>query len=215
MQSNALMVERLREQGLLKSKRATKAFLRVDRADFVPASLKDLAYEDRPLPTTQGQTISAPSIVALMTEALDARPGMKVLEIGSGSGYQAAILAQCVGGKGRVFTVESNAALYDYAKQKLGGYGNVEVFLADGSLGLKSKAPFHRIMVTAAAPAIPPALFEQLMEGGKMVAPVGATPPQKLLLVQKIEGKQVVSPLSLVLFVPLKGAQGFKPSKTA
>lgn len=157
----------------------------VPRHEFVPAASRSLAYGDHPLPVGHGQTISQPYIVAFMTELLEVRPGMKVLEVGTGSGYQAAVLAE-IGA--RVFTVEIFEALATEARARLSRLGyDVTVRHADGNLGWPEEAPFDAIIVTAAAEHIPPALVEQLAAGGRLVIPVGrVSGVQELILVEKI-----------------------------
>ncbi|MBI4962088.1 MAG: protein-L-isoaspartate(D-aspartate) O-methyltransferase [Desulfomonile tiedjei] len=181
-----------------------KSMTRVPRHFFVPGAAKLLAYQDSALPIGHGQTVSQPYIVALMTQALELKPGMKVLEIGTGSGYQAAILAEITPD---VFTIEIVKPLYEAARDRIGqlGYESVKVSLGDGYYGLKEAAPFDRIIVTCAALHIPPPLFDQLKPGGKMVIPVGGNfETQRLLLVTKDEsGGRSSQTLELVRFVPL------------
>jgi protein-L-isoaspartate(D-aspartate) O-methyltransferase len=180
------------------------AMLKVPRHLFVPESMTNQAYEDSPLPIGHGQTISQPYIVALMTQALELRPDMKVLEVGTGSGYQAAILAEITP---HVFTIEIITPLYQNAKDRLQnlGYKTVKVSLGDGYYGMKDAAPFDRIIVTCAALHVPPPLFEQLKPGGCMIIPVGGGfETQRLLLITKDEeGRRTSKTLELVRFVPL------------
>ncbi|MCZ6824682.1 MAG: protein-L-isoaspartate(D-aspartate) O-methyltransferase [Gemmatimonadetes bacterium] len=183
--------------------RVLGAMRTVPRHLFVPPDLLKLAYADRPLPIGHGQTISQPFIVAAMTELLQVGPGDRILEIGAGSGYQAAVLAEIVG---RVFTIEIVEPLAEDAEERLRrlGYDNVEVRWGDGYYGWEEKAPFQGIVVTAAASHIPPPLLEQLQPGGRMVIPVG--PPlqvQTLMLVEKRpDGSIVQRSLMPVRFVP-------------
>ncbi|MCZ6478120.1 MAG: protein-L-isoaspartate(D-aspartate) O-methyltransferase [Gemmatimonadetes bacterium] len=183
--------------------RVLGAMRTVPRHLFVPPDLLKLAYADRPLPIGHGQTISQPFIVAAMTELLQVGPGDRILEIGTGSGYQAAVLAEIVG---RVFTIEIVEPLAEDAEERLRrlGYDNVEVRWGDGYYGWEEKAPFQGIVVTAAASHIPPPLLEQLQPGGRMVIPVG--PPlqvQTLMLVEKRpDGSIVQRSLMPVRFVP-------------
>jgi protein-L-isoaspartate(D-aspartate) O-methyltransferase len=181
-----------------------QAMLKVPRHLFVPPSHIALAYQDGPVPIGHGQTISQPYIVALMTQALELKPGMKVLEVGTGSGYQAAVIAEITR---EVFTIEIIRPLYEAADDRLKklGYDSVKVLLGDGYYGWKEFAPFDRIIVTCAALHIPPPLFDQLKPGGKMVIPVGGTfETQRLLLVTKDEsGGRSSKALELVRFVPL------------
>jgi protein-L-isoaspartate(D-aspartate) O-methyltransferase len=211
MDSNEELIDYLKKEGWIKSRRVEAAFKKIDRALFVPASQKSAAYADYPLPVMKGQTISAPSIVAIMTEELRVEKGMRVLEVGTGSGYQACVLAELVGKKGKVFTTEIYAELMDYAMQKAKQLhlNNIDFFHRDGSKGLQEKAPFDRIIVTAAAPNIPAPLFNQLKEGGRMVLPAGSTYFQDLLLVEKIRGQMAARELLPVIFVPLVGEHGF------
>jgi len=163
-------------------KRILKAFLQIPRHLFVPENYKDSSYEDNALPIGFGQTISQPSLVALMTALLNLKGNEKVLEIGTGSGYQAAILAKLAS---EVFTVERIPGLADKAKEILSEIGlkNVHVYTADGSLGLPKFAPFDAIVVTAAAKEIPNPLIHQLKEGGRIVIPVGEEFGEQELLV--------------------------------
>jgi protein-L-isoaspartate(D-aspartate) O-methyltransferase len=180
------------------------AMRRVPRHAFVPADLRHAAYDDRPLPIGYGQTISQPYIVALMTDLLKLPPGGRVLEIGTGSGYQAAVLA-ALGHE--VHTIEIVPALAQGAAVRLteAGYGAVEVRQGDGFYGWPEEAPFDGIVVTAAAPQIPPPLIEQLKPGGRMVIPVGAVFfTQQLILVEKLsDGTVRTEALLPVAFVPL------------
>jgi protein-L-isoaspartate(D-aspartate) O-methyltransferase len=181
-----------------------QAMLKVPRHLFVPPDRAALAYRDSPLPIGSGQTISQPYVVALMTQALELKRGMKVLEIGTGSGYQAAILAEITPD---VFTIEIIRPLYEAAADRFKklGYGSVKGLLGDGYYGWKEFAPFDRIIVTCAALHIPPPLFEQLKPGGKMVIPVGGMfEMQRLLLVDKDEsGGRSSKAIEFVSFVPL------------
>lgn len=167
------------------------------------------AYDDVPLPIGDGQTISAPSMVAVMCDALDIREGMSVLEVGTGLGYHAAVMA-LLAGPGKVYTVERVPGLAEKARRLLKelGFGNVDVFLSDGSEGLPLHAPYDRISVACSAPAIPPPLTDQLKEGGKMVIPIGQF-YQDLILVEKVDGKVHTSSKGGVAFVPLVGKYGF------
>ncbi len=183
--------------------RATlKAMRKVERHLFVPPKFQKNAYNDSPLLIGYNQTISQPYIVAYMTQVLQPKPGQKVLEIGTGSGYQAAVLAEIVD---KVYTIEIVEALGLKTEKLLKqlGYNNVEVIIGDGYKGLATQAPFDAIIVTAAAPEIPPALIDQLKDGGRMVIPIGPTSAtQYLVLVQKINGKVTMKELSPVRFVP-------------
>jgi len=184
-----------------------EAMRQVPRHLFVPRSLKRLAYADHPLPIGHGQTISQPYIVALMTEALEMKPGAKVLEIGTGSGYQAAVLFQQTPS---VFTMEIIGALGNEAQERLQklGYSTVKVRVGDGYFGWPEEAPFDGIIVTCAAGHIPPPLIAQLREGGRMVIPVGGVyQVQRLMVVTKDnQGKVRTRELLPVRFVPMTGA---------
>ena len=179
-----------------------KAMRTVPRHKFVPDNMKARAYTDSPLPIGHGQTISQPYIVAFMTEAIGANKDYRVLEIGTGSGYQAAVLAEIVD---TVYTIEIIDPLYELSSKRMCdlNYHNVLVKRADGYDGWKEKGPFDAIVVTAAAEFVPPPLIQQLKEGGKMIIPVG-TPfsTQQLLMVEKNNGKVKTKNLMFVRFVP-------------
>jgi protein-L-isoaspartate(D-aspartate) O-methyltransferase len=193
----------------IKDERVLKAMLKVPRHLFVDEALRDQAYGDFPLPIGEGQTISQPYIVALMTEALELKGNERVLEIGTGSGYQTAILAELVLW---VYTIERFPTLLERAKKALKelGYKNISFKLDDGTLGWKEASPFDAIIVTAASPDIPPPLVEQLTEGGRIVIPVGDEFSQTLIKGVKRGGKLHTKALEPVRFVKLVGAYGFK-----
>jgi len=202
------MVElQLRARGI-HDKRVLTAMLRVARHEFVSSEYRDQVYEDHPIPIGEGQTISQPYIVAIMLEALSLNPLDVVLDVGTGSGYQTALLAELTR---QVYSVERHASLARTAQATLArlGYSNVEISLGDGSHGIPKRAPFDAIVVSAAAPQIPPPLFEQLREGGRMVIPVGPARAQELQLVRKQSGKSVVTTLEGCRFVPLIGGEGY------
>ena len=205
------MVEsQLRARGI-RDPRVLDAMARVPRHEFVAERYRDQAYEDHPIPIGEGQTVSQPYIVALMLETLSLEPSSKVLEIGTGSGYQTAVLAELCA---HVFSIERHAQLAREAEAALVrlGYRNVTVIVGDGSQGLPEFAPFDGIVVSAAAPRIPSALFEQLQEGGRMIIPVGPAEAQELQLVRKLEGQPIVDRLEGCRFVPLIGDQGYSSS---
>jgi protein-L-isoaspartate(D-aspartate) O-methyltransferase len=185
-------------------KRVVEAMRDVPRHLFVPEALRDRAYENRPLPIGHEQTISQPYIVALMTDLLKVRKGDRVLEVGTGSGYQAAVLARIAG---KVYTIEIVRTLAEESRERLArlGYANVEVRAGDGYGGWPEAAPFDAIMVTAGAPHVPPALIAQLKPGGRMVIPVGpASAVQSLTLVEKsADGSVRRRDVIPVRFVPL------------
>lgn len=180
------------------------ALLKVPRHEFVPFEYRHLAYEDHPLPIGLGQTISQPYMVALMTEALKLSPTDKVLEIGTGSGYQAAILAEICK---EVYTIEILPELTERAKKTLErlGYKNVHVKCGDGFLGWPEEAPFDAIIVTCASPYVPPPLIQQLAEGGRLVIPVGEQPVQTLVRLERAWGKILREAITECLFVPMTG----------
>jgi protein-L-isoaspartate(D-aspartate) O-methyltransferase len=184
---------------------------RVPRHEFVPAQFRDRAYEDAPLPIGQGQTISQPYIVAAMTAALHLQGDERVLEIGAGFGYQAAVLA-CLAAE--VFTVEFRPELATEAANRLArlGYQNVHVHCGDGTLGLPEFAPYNAILVAAAAPSVPEPLLAQLAEGGRMVLPVGDVENQDLRLIERSHDTFRTIVLEPCRFVPLLGAHGWKES---
>ena len=186
------------------SPRVRAALGKVERHRFVPAGQGSLAYRNHPLPIGNGQTISQPYIVALSTDLAAPAPGQRVLEIGTGSGYQAAMLAEIVAA---VYSMELIPALGEEAAQRLKalGYANVEVRIGDGYAGWPGQAPFDAIVVTAAAPQVPPALLEQLKPGGRLVIPVGASlAAQELLLLEKrADGSIQRRSVLPVRFVPL------------
>ena len=182
-----------------------EAIAKVPRERFVPPELAAHAYDNRPLPIGHGQTISQPLIVAVMTDVLRLRPSSRVLEVGTGSGYQTAILAELAG---EVVTVEVVEALAAEARARLEalGYRNIAFRTGDGAAGWAEAAPFDAILVTAAAPSIPPALLEQLRAGGRLVIPLGRDPlSQELVLVEKdAAGRSHQRSLFPVAFVPLR-----------
>jgi protein-L-isoaspartate(D-aspartate) O-methyltransferase len=203
------MVEvQLRGRGIA-DERVLAAMATVPREVFVPPDLRQDAYRDGALPIASGQTISQPYMVARMTELLEPRPGMGVLEIGTGSGYQAAVLARigCM-----VLSVERHAPLADAARirlEQLGLAGSVSIVVADGSVGRPGEAPFEGIVVTAAAPAVPNALAAQLSDGGRLVIPIGPRRRQELVLViRRGDGFERMD-CGPCVFVPLVGESGF------
>ncbi len=206
------LVDSLVRRGYVVSQEVEKAMRRVPREEFVPAQLRDDAYVDTPLPIGDGQTISAPHMVAIMAEKLDLRPALKVLEIGAGSGYHAAVCAELVAPDGHIYTVERISSLASFAENNLKktGYGNlVTVIFADGTKGLPEHAPFDRIFVAAGAPDIPKPLTDQLADGGKLLIPVGGRFYQDLIKVERKGGKLVKEGLGGCVFVPLIGEHGY------
>ena len=201
-------VEYLRGAGV-QDERVLTAFARVPREVFVPASIYQRAYEDFALEIGEGQTISQPSVVARITELADVATKDRVLEIGTGSGYQAAILAELAR---FVFTVERLPRLAETARSRLAqlGYRNVSVQVMDGSLGWRAQAPFNAIVVSAAAPAVPAALTEQLADGGRLVIPVGSLRRQELVRVVRRGDAFAETRHGATSFVPLVGRDAFK-----
>lgn len=197
-----MVEEQLRARDI-RSPRVLEVMARVPRHLFVPASQRTWAYADRPLPIGHDQTISQPYIVAFMTEALEVEPSHRVLEVGTGSGYQAAVLAELAQA---VYTIEIVAPLAQRARRTLTehGYRNVDVREGNGYLGWPEQAPFDRIMVTAAPPEVPPALVEQLKIGGLMAIPVGTLSQELRVVRRTISGLETLKTLP-VRFVPMTG----------
>jgi protein-L-isoaspartate(D-aspartate) O-methyltransferase len=191
----------------VKDKQIIEAFLEVERHRFVPKRIANYAYEDRPLPIGEGQTISQPYIVAYMTQVLKLSKTDKVLEIGTGSGYQAAILGEL---SDHVFTIEINETLGARADKLLKdlGYNNVRVKIGDGYKGWKEHAPYDAIIVTCSPSHVPEPLKEQLKEGGRMIIPVGEAYNQKLVYIQKIDNELKQQNEFPVLFVPMVDQEG-------
>jgi protein-L-isoaspartate(D-aspartate) O-methyltransferase len=196
-----MIADQLRARGI-RDERVLAAMARVPRHEFVPPAWRSQSYEDHPLPIGQEQTISQPYIVGVMLQHLGVEPNNTVLEIGTGSGYVSALLGEL---GSRVYTIERHSSLGNFAAEVLRklGYANVSVLIRDGSQGLPEFAPFDRIIVSAAAPRIPPALLEQLAEGGRMILPVGMEQAQELQLIHKKDGVPLFTTLEGCRFVPL------------
>jgi protein-L-isoaspartate(D-aspartate) O-methyltransferase len=205
-----LLVEGLKD--FVPDEKVLRAMLRVPRHRFVPEYEQRAAYMDRPLEIGHGQTISAPHMVAIMCEILELAEGHKVLEIGAGSGYNAAVMAELVGKSGHIYTVERLEPLVNFAKKNLKetGYDNVTVLLENGSLGYPRYAPYDRIAVTCAAPDIPETLLEQLKPGGIMVIPVGSYSQELIRVKKDSNGKINRKKKGDVIFVPMIGKHGFR-----
>jgi protein-L-isoaspartate(D-aspartate) O-methyltransferase len=197
---------RLLERFGIRDKRVLGAMARVPREEFVAPADRDVAYGDHALAIAEGQTISQPYVVARMTELLVTRPEHRVLEVGTGSGYQAAVLAELVRD---VISIERHASLADAARDRLErlGYANVRVIQADASLGYPPEAPYDRILITAATPGIDAALAQQLRADGRIVAPVGELDLQELVVRDARGREERHGP---VKFVPLRGQAGFR-----
>ncbi len=208
LQRKRMVETQLITRGICDSK-VLEAFSKVPRHKFIDEKFLVIAYADHPLPISAGQTISQPFMVALMTELLKLKGTERVLEIGAGSGYQAAILSELAS---QVFTVERIEALTQFAKTNLEklGYKNVKVKTGDGTLGWPEFAPYDAIIVTAGAPKVPQALVDQLREGGRLVIPVGNNFTQMLTLVEKKKTGVEASQTCGCMFVPLIGKDGWK-----
>jgi protein-L-isoaspartate(D-aspartate) O-methyltransferase len=216
------LIQRLIQKGLLRSPNVIRALRLVPRSLFLPEEVKSSAAVDCPLPIGSGQTASAPHMIAIMNEALELEVGHKVLEIGAGSGWHASTIAEIVAPSdtpkekwGHVYTVERIPELAESALGNIaeaGYYDRITIIHRDGSLGYPEEAPYQRILVTAAAPAVPQPLIEQLKEGGVLVIPVGGAQfYQTLLRIRKKDGEILEENLGGVAFVPLIGRHGFKP----
>jgi protein-L-isoaspartate(D-aspartate) O-methyltransferase len=203
----AMVETQLRHRGI-GDKRVLQVMAEIPRHDFVAPSFLFEAYEDHPLPIGEGQTISQPYMVAIMTEALELEPPNKVLEIGTGSGYQTAILARLAA---QVYTIEKFPSLAAAAEERLRGMGflNISFHTGDGSGGWPQHAPYDAILVTAGAPYVPGALVEQLAEGGRLVIPVGDTNQQELLQVIRRGSEHEIRSINYCRFVPLTGKYGW------
>jgi len=207
------MVEfQLRHRGI-RDERVLDAMQRVPRHEFVSPELQGAAYEDRPLPIGEHQTISQPYIVAVMAAAARVSPGDRALEIGGGSGYQAAILA-ALGAK--VCTVERSPRLATEARERLArlGYREVEVLTGDGSEGIAHRGPFDVIVVSAGTPAVSPVLLDQLADGGRLVAPIGTLDEQELVVIHRQKGQITTQSAGACQFVPLIGKGGWREDET-
>ena len=206
-QRRAMIEDQLLRRGI-SDQRVIEAMLTVPRHEFVPAAAVNLAYQDRPVQIGEAQTISQPYMVAVMTEAASIRPGEKALEIGAGSGYQAAILAH-LGAK--VYAVERSYRLVESARARLArlGYEGVEIIWGDGTEGYAAAAPYQVILVTAGAPSVPDPLRDQLDDGGRLVIPVGSLRHQDLTLVTRYGSEFTTRILDPCQFVPLVGRYGW------
>lgn len=199
------LIKELKSQGYLKTPAIIRAFLKIRRKDFMPDYLSHQEAENAPLPIGLGQTISQPLTVAFMLELLSPQAGQKILDVGSGSGWTSALLAEIVGPKGKVFALERLAELKEFGEKNAAKYNfsNLEFFCRDGTKGLKKEAPFDRILVSAAAIEVPKALKDQLAVGGRMVIPTAA---QDIRLIEKIAKNQFKEKIYPgFVFVPLIG----------
>ena len=201
------MVELLRQRGI-NDERLLQAMMAVDRREFVEEAFLNRAYEDSALPIGSSQTISQPYTVAFMTQALEIQPGDKVLEIGTGSGYQAAILAEM---EARVFTIERHMDLLTEARKSFDKFDyTIASKCGDGTIGWKEFAPYNGILVTAGAPEVPQPLLDQLAEGGTLVIPIGNLDVQNLHVITRRDGKYEPKIVPSFKFVPLIGKLGWK-----
>jgi protein-L-isoaspartate(D-aspartate) O-methyltransferase len=206
------LIEHLIKSGHIKSLKVESAFMSVDRADFIPDNQKGMTYFDLPLSIPAAQTISAPSMAAIMLEEAELKKGLNVLEIGAGSGYNSALLAEMVG-RGNVTSIERIPELVEFARKNLekAGYGDVRVIQGDGSMGYIEKAPYDRIISTAAAPKIPNPWKSQLKPFGLIVAPIGGRHFYQELIVARKNSEGRINELKRgnCTFVPLVGKQGW------
>ena len=185
------LLQSLKEKGF--SKQVIDAFAKIEREKFVPASLRERAYEDNPLPIGKGQTISQPNTTAIMLDLLELKKSQKILEIGSGSGYVLALMSTIVGSKGRIYGVEIVKELAEHSKKTLNNYKNIKIYNKSGKEGLKEEALFDRILISAAIEKIPRIILEQLKPNGLIVAPIGKFGVgQDLILIQRKKDKFVI-----------------------
>ncbi len=210
MVQNEHLISFWRDRGL--DEKLIDAFLHVPRECFVSPALLDQAYHDHPLPTLRGQSLSQPSTFMVMTQALDIREGHKVLEIGSGVGFQACLLGYLAGSMGKVITTEIIPELVHVARRNVEGLkcSNVQVLERDGSQGVPEEALFDRVMITAACPQIPPPIIEQTKEGGIIVAPIGDLKEQTMVKATKVGKRLEFEFMGSFAFVPMQGKYGFK-----
>lgn len=208
------LVERLVRWGYLSKQDIIDAFKKVPRHEFIPENIRDYSYADQPLSIGHRQTISAPSMIAITLESLDLKTEQKVLEVGTGSGYNAALIAEVVGQKGGVFSIERVDELAEFGRANLKrtGYGWVQVVVGDGTCGYEKEAPWDRILVTACAPEMPKPLVEQMKIGGKLGAPVGQHYMfQTWVIAEKRDkGELKIEERGGCSFVPLVGKYGWK-----
>ncbi len=205
------LIHFLRDSGFLNDNNVESAFRNIPRHEFVPTSALGVAYYNEPLSIMKDQTISQPGVVSRMTEWLDVKDGQKILEIGTGSAWQTAILSYLVG-TGTVYSVERHSELVKFARENLEKFGldNIHVILGDGSMGYPKKSPYDRIIITAACTEIPLPLLEQLGENGLILAPVGGSSQSLVLLKKTSDGIVEIKNESNYVFVPLLGKFGKK-----
>ncbi len=209
MEKKDTLIDRLKSWGYLKSPSVIRAMKEVNREHFIPEESEKFAYEDTPLPIGEEQTISAPHMVAIMSEGALLEPGQKVLEIGAGSGYHACVTSHITGSM--VYSVERLESLAKKARNNLAKAGckNVIVIVGDGTLGYEKESPYDRIIVTAGAPRVPPPFIDQLKEGGKLLIPIGSQFTQDLLRITRTKEGTREERLGGCVFVPLIGQHGW------
>lgn len=209
------LIEQMIKSKVLKTSKIIEAFEKISRRNFVTDEYLSSAYIDVALPTLKDSTISQPSTVAIMTEALDPKEGEKILEIGTGSGWQSSLLAYCVGDKGKVVSIEYDKDLVEFAKKNIRKIGlkNIEIICGDGSVGYEKEAPYDKIIFTCAVPSIPKPVLNQLKIGGRIVAPVGSIAVQTMVAIDRTKKNKFkeadIETLSFA-FVGLKGKYGYK-----
>jgi len=208
------LVQYMLASGAIKSESVKQAFLAVKRESFMPAHLQSAAYSDEALPIGLGQTISQPSTIATMLELLQVQKGNKVLEIGAGSAYVLALLSELAGEKGKIYGIEILPELKQRAEKILEKCNckNIKLKVGDGTLGWKEKAPFDRVLISAACPYVPKPLIEQLAENGRIVAPVGDKYTQMMNIIKRIKGQVIKEEFleNYFVFVPLRGKYGWE-----
>lgn len=205
------MIKEMEIEGI-KDKKVLEAMEKIPRHEFVPRSMEGEAYSNVPLPIGYGQTISQPYTVAFMLEALELKEGNKVLEVGTASGYNACLIAEIVGKKGKVYTIEIIPELVKTAEEniKKAGIKNIKVVHGDGSRGYEKAKPYDRIILTAGAPSVPKPLIKQLKYGGILVGPIGSMCSQNMIKITKTKKGLIKKDIGLFIFVPLKGRYGHK-----
>ena len=203
------LIANWKKENIVTNQEVLKAFKKIKRENFILKEYKKYSYEDIPLPLGFGATISQPTTVVIMTQALEVEKGNKLLEIGTGSGYQAALLSVLVGEKGKVFTTEIVPELADFAQENLKEFKNVQVIKTDGSKGYEKEIPYDRIIYTVAVPRVHEFILNQLKDPGICLAPIGDQYSQELIKIRKANFQIKQQSLGYFQFVPLKGKYGF------